>query len=274
MYQMKKLVLAMATAGMFSLASFHAQAAETDMNAQLTEVTQEGKVWTLIALDNHLNPFGIDIEITDGTATLTGSVASDVERDLVGQFTQGTQGVHTVDNQLTVSPPEADELNQPRLSEQVDDTTLTAMIKSKLLWNSNTEGLDINVTTAQAVVTLKGNPNSDEAMQLAEQIASNTKGVKQVNNQLKLSPTGPGTPEEQQVTGNVINDGWITSTVKSSFLYDKILDGLDIDVVTERGMVHLSGDVLDAAEKHQAIETARNTRGVRGVNASALRVAT
>ena len=71
----------------------------------------------------------------------------------------------------------------------------------------------------------------------------------------------------------MINDSWISNTVKSSFLYDKILDGLDITVVTERGMVHLSGVVLDSAEKQQAIEVARNTRGVRGVNANALRVA-
>ncbi len=275
MYQMKKLVLATAVAGMLGLSPLYVHAAETSMSTQLNEVTQEGKVWSVIALDRHLNPFGIDVEVKDGTATLTGSVESDLDRDLAGQLALGTEGVNAVDNQLIVNPPGAGEQSKPRLSQQVDDVTLTAVIKSKLLWNSHTEGLDINVTTEQGMVTLKGNANSEAAKTLAGQLAANTDGVAEVDNQLKVSAADSSSSKVKQAAssaGTVINDTWITSKVKSSFLYDNNLDGLDISVETEAGMVRLSGSVLSTEEKELAVETARNIRGVRGVVADALRI--
>ncbi len=275
MYQMKKMVLAMTTAGMLGLAPFHVQAAETDVGTQLTEATQEGKIWTLIALDRHLNPFGIEVEVKGHTATLTGSVESDIDRDLAEQLALGTEGVNEVDNQLTVTPSAADDQSKPQLSQQMDDATLTAMVKSKLLWNSNTEGLDINVTTTQGVVTLKGHAASDEAKKLAAQLATNTKGVKKVDNQLMVSASATSAAKVQQTAnsaGTVINDTWITSKVKSSFLYGSNLDGLDITVETKSGMVYLSGSVANAEKKQLAIETASSIRGVRGVDAAGLRV--
>ena len=275
MYQTNKLVLAMAAAGMLSLAPLHVQAAEADMSTQLTEMTQEGKVWTVIALGRHLNPLGIDVDVTNGTATLSGSVESDIDRDLAEQLALGTDGVKQVDNQLTVTPPAADQQSKPGLSQQMDDATLTAMIKSKLLWNSNTEGLDINVTTVQGVVALKGTANSAEARKLAGQLASNTKGVKKVDNQLKVSASPTTTAKVQQTANSattVISDTWITSKVKSSFLYSSNLDALDISVETKGGLVYLSGSVASSAEKQLATETVRNIRGVRAVNVDGLRV--
>ncbi len=266
MYPMKKLVLATAAASMLGLSSLAVHASETTLSTQAAEVTEEGKVWSVLALDRHLHPFGIDVDVKSGTATLTGSVESDLDRDLAGQLALVTKGVHTVDNQLTVNPPAADQQGKARLSQQVDDVTLTALIKSKLLWNTNTEGLEIHVTTKQGVVTLKGTANSAEAKTLAGQLAANTNGVLAVDNQLKVS----GTPSSS--AASAITDTWVTSKVKSSLLYESNLDGLDISVETLRGMVRLSGSVLSAEAKQFAISTARNIRGVRGVDAGALRI--
>ena len=275
MYQVNKIVLAMTAAGMLALAPIHAQAAEADMSTQLTELTQEGKVWTVIALDRHLNPFGIDVDVKNGTATLTGSVESDIDRDLAEQLALGTEGVNKVNNKLTLDPPKADQKPKPSLSQQMDDATLTAMVKSKLLWNSNTEGTDINVTTEQGVVSLKGVTNSDEARELAGQLAGNTKGVKNVDNQLNVSATATTSAQVQQkanTAGTAINDAWITSKVKSSLVYASNINGLDISVETKSGMVFLSGSVLSSEEKQLTIETARTIRGVRGVDADAISV--
>ncbi|MFG0382675.1 BON domain-containing protein [Pseudomonas sp. zbq_18] len=275
MYQMKKLALATLTAGVLGLSPLAAQAAEGDLGRQLSEARQEGSIWTAIALNRHLSPFSIDVDVENGVAVLTGKVESDIDRDLAGQLALGTEGVKKVDNRLLVDPDTQPRQQQSSLAQQFDDATLTAMVKSKLLWNSNTEGLDIDVDTQNGVVTLKGNARSAEAKELAGHLAQNTEGVERVNNHLSVSEADSTAAQAQQAaedTTRAISDAWITSKVKSSYLYDRQLDGLDISVETKAGMVELGGSVLSAAEKELAIETARNIRGVRGVDADALRI--
>lgn len=60
--------------------------------------------------------------------------------------------------------------------------------------------------------------------------------------------------------------------MKSSFLFNNSLDGLDISVDTKGGQVTLGGRVATSAEKDLAIEIAEDIRGVQGVNADSLQV--
>ncbi len=64
-----------------------------------------------------------------------------------------------------------------RSCQWADDATTTAEIKTRLLANSNTHGLQINVDTKADVVTLTGKVASTEEAALAEQIASNVESV-------------------------------------------------------------------------------------------------
>jgi osmotically-inducible protein OsmY len=57
-------------------------------------------------------------------------------------------------------------------------------VKSKLLGNPNTEGLQIDVDTRGDVVTLSGEVASPEEKALAEELTRNTGDVKTVRNQL------------------------------------------------------------------------------------------
>lgn len=66
------------------------------------------------------------------------------------------------------------------------DTAITAAVKSKLLANSSTSGMDIHVETNHGVVTLSGTVRSDAEKNLAERIARNTDGVTDVTNNLKV----------------------------------------------------------------------------------------
>ncbi len=277
MHHLKTLALATATAGLIGLAPFAAHAAQSDTSRELSEARQEGSIWTAFALNRHLNPFTIDVDVENGSAKLTGKVETDVERDLAEQIALGIDGVKEVDNQLTLDPAfEAKISTEPSLSQRFDDATLAATVKSKLLWNSNTEGLDIKVSAANGTVSLTGSAQSAEAKELAGRLAANTDGVREVNNLLSVSAVDSTAAKVQNAadkTAVAISDTWITSKVKSSFIYSRNLDGLNIFVDTQKGMVSLSGSVLSNAEKQLAIETARNIRGVRGIDADALRVA-
>jgi len=66
-------------------------------------------------------------------------------------------------------------------------------------------------------------------------------------------------------TGEVINDTWITTKVKTSFVDEDLLKGSDISVATNNHVVTLKGTVASAAGKARAVEIARTTDGVTKV---------
>jgi osmotically-inducible protein OsmY len=69
---------------------------------------------------------------------------------------------------------------------------LTARIKSQLLVNGNTAGLDINVDSNDGVVTLSGEVDSEQEKELAVRIAENTSGSKSVHDRLLVAESEAG----------------------------------------------------------------------------------
>jgi hyperosmotically inducible protein len=72
-------------------------------------------------------------------------------------------------------------------------------------------------------------------------------------------------------TGNAFTDSWITMKVHSQFIPEDALEGSDIDVDTNNGVVTLKGTVLTAAGRDRAVAIAKATDGVKSVT-SQLRI--
>lgn len=66
----------------------------------------------------------------------------------------------------------------------MDDTMITAKIKSKLATDDYVKATDINVETQNGVVQLSGFVDSQKAQDRAGQIAQSVKGVKSVKNNI------------------------------------------------------------------------------------------
>jgi osmotically-inducible protein OsmY len=273
---LKTLSLAVATALVLTQAPA-VFAAESDITSRLAAARQEGSIWTAFALNSHLSPFKLGVAVSQGTATLTGNVENQVDRDLAGQIAGDVEGIRKVDNQLKIDEKLGEQVPaRQSLAQRFDDATVTATIKSKLLWNTSTRDLQGSVDTQDGVVTLKGKAQTADAKQLAGTLAQNTKGVYQVNNLISLGAADTATTRAEtaaKTTEEALSDTWITSKVKASLLYSRSLDGLTINVETNTGMVKLSGAVASTEEKSVAQELARNVRGVRGVDADLLKVA-
>lgn len=185
-------------------ATFASAAQPTSPNANSIEARQDlkdawltGKIETLYTFTRPLNPFDIDTQVEDGVVHLTGSVESEVERDLAGELAKSVEGVTEVRNELKVAS--AASLSSARRAEReqlarqrtdmrrwVEDASTSAVVKSKLLANQNTKGLDIKVETRNRVVTLSGQVSSAEERQLAELLARNTDNVAEVRNELTV----------------------------------------------------------------------------------------
>jgi hyperosmotically inducible periplasmic protein len=145
----------------------------------------QGKIETVYLLNANLSSFSIDTDVKNGAVHLTGKVESSIDHDLAGELAKGIDGVVSVDNDLIVDATARSASKDGRsFAGWVEDATTTATIKSKLLSNSNTHGLKIDVDTRADVVTLSGTVTSAEEKQLAEQLARNSADVKDVQNRL------------------------------------------------------------------------------------------
>lgn len=252
-------------------------AAESTLTEQLAEARQEGSIWTAINLNRDLKPFRLSVDVEKGRAVLGGKVASEEQRELAGQVAMSVEGISAVDNQITVDPALANgEAPRSDAGQRWDDTALAARVKARLLVEKHVDGLDIKVTSKNGAVTLEGTAPTEEASQQASHLAAQTEGVASVDNRLKVQPqdsSGKKLEDSVNDAQAAVSDAWITSQIKAGLVARHALDGLSIGVATRDGVVSLSGTVPTDAERQELIDTARKTRGVRDVDASALKVA-
>jgi len=257
--QSRKLLLAAGAALMMTATSNIAVA------DNITDARQETQIWTTYVLSPYLRAHDIQVSVHNGKATLTGKVDEDVNKSLAKQIALGVNGIKEVDNQIVVVPDYLPPKRTERsFGELVDDATITAAVKSKLLWSKHTDGLAVEVDSKKGRVTLQGTADSGAAKDLAGNLAMNTRGVISVNNKLVIDENKPKT------VGQAISDTWITTKVMSTFRYSSNVSGSDIAVTTDKGVVSLSGKVDSGAERALAIELAQNVRGVQSVNSKGL----
>lgn len=146
------------------------------------------------------------------------------------------------------------------------DAGVTIKVKAKFAADDTVKAYQIDVDTANKVVTLKGNVETSAAKTMAVQIARDTEGVASVVDQLTVTAKPMATVDTPNPNLSDVTDPAITAAVKTRLLADPDVAGLKIDVDTQSGMVTLTGTVKTAAEKAEAMSIARDTTGVKGVN--------
>lgn len=246
----------------------------------LTDVRQEVQIWTTYALNPYLRADKLKVSVKDGKATLTGIVPEGVNKDLAKEIALGVEGIKDVDNQIEVmtEPKVLEKTSMTVFADTIDDATITATVKSKLLWSRYTDGFKTTVVTKSGRVDLTGSAESAAAKDLAGRLAMNTRGVVSVNNKLIVSGNKPADLDQvknavaaaSSETERTISDTWITTKVKSTLLYSSNISGSDVEVTTKSGVVSLAGHLSSGAEKALTIELAQNVRGVKSVESKGL----
>jgi osmotically-inducible protein OsmY len=70
----------------------------------------------------------------------------------------------------------------------IDDSAITAKIKTALIRDSEVRARDVNVTTYRGVVQLSGFVQDDNQVRRAGEVARSVEGVRQVYNDLRVAP--------------------------------------------------------------------------------------
>ena len=141
----------------------------------------------------------VNIEVKAGVVTLTGSVDSAEVIKGLGDTVSKIVGIKSVNNQLQVKPKEVEPVEEPvedpaeapveaPVGETLDDVAITAEVKNQLAQDKEVGALAIDVSTASQVVTLTGTVSTKEQSEKIAAVASQVRGVKEVNNQLAVKP--------------------------------------------------------------------------------------
>lgn len=264
----------LASAVLLSLSPYQAALAADKITSAIDDARQESQIWTSYALNPYLRSNDLKVTVQSGKAVITGKVDEKVNKELAGEIAKGVSGITDVDNQIVVEANYLPHFGGNSYGDKIDDASISAAIRSKLQWNKDVDAVGTEVTTKSGRVTLTGNADTQAAKDIANRLAMNTRGVTSVTNNLKIRST-PLTADEKaslkasEETHN-ISDSWITTKVKSSFMYSSNITGADIDVSTNNGIVTLTGKVSSGVERSLAIEIAQNIRGVKSVQSKAL----
>ena len=146
------------------------------------DLKAEKQVQAELQQDPDLKDNTIDVWISHGVATLTGTVDTKEERAKAARITRA-EGVARVDNQLRVESKNA--------KRAVSDDAVTADVFARYQRDDTLRHTDIGVTTTNGVVTLDGNVQSEDERQRAIDIARRSSGVRRVEDKLRVIEASP-----------------------------------------------------------------------------------
>jgi hyperosmotically inducible periplasmic protein len=149
--------------------------------------------------------------------------------------------------------------------ETTGDLYITSATKLRLLANSETPALDINVDTRNGTVTLFGIVPTAAAKTAAEAEAQKVSGVRAVKNELQVVATA-----KQDVVA--AEDADVEAAVEQALERRSDVTGTAIDVEVKNGVVRLTGSVPNDDARVTAATTARAIPGVKAVLWEDLRI--
>jgi hyperosmotically inducible periplasmic protein len=122
------------------------------------------------------------IAVQDGIVTLGGPADTLAQKELTGVYANEIEWVKSVNNNMIVqdSPPTLGD----KVSESIDDASITTQVKYALLSHKATSALDTKVTTNGGVSVITGKANSDAEKALVTRLAQDVRGVKSVSNNM------------------------------------------------------------------------------------------
>jgi osmotically-inducible protein OsmY len=150
------------------------------------------------------------------------------------------------------------------VKESSEDAATTSRVRTALLLSKHVSAFDIKVDTSRGEVTLTGQVPSEETKAVAEAIAQDTSGAKQVRNELTVNPGAARDPETERLAARIA-DLEIKTIINDGLLKSTELRDQRIEAQVNKCVVALNGTVETPNQKHAAEQIAWQAPGVQGV---------
>lgn len=198
--------------------------------------------------------YEITTTVENGEATLTGTVDSYQERELVKMVAKGVRGVTAIEDEIDVD-----------YKTDRADAEIKHEIEQALRWNTHVDNYLINVSVNDGKVALSGTVGSAAEKRMAETDAW-VAGVTSVDSS-KLSVEGWARDEKLRGDKYVVKSAdELRDAVKDALLYDPRVMSFNVDVDVAGSLVTLRGEVDNLKAKRAAEQDAKNTVGVSYVD--------
>jgi hyperosmotically inducible protein len=229
-----------------------AREATSSTGEKITDAWILTKVKAQFVGEDALEHSDINVDVRNNVVILKGTVASQAGKARAAEIARATEGVVRVQNDLTIGAAK----NATSASDMKDATHDARKSTKQAAREAND---DVKDTAREA---------KHDAKDAAHEAKHDTKdAAHEAKHDAKdtASTAGRETSEATGTAGQAVNDGWITTKVKSSFVGVDALDGSDIDVDTNGHVVTLRGTVPSEAARARAISLAKQVDGVRSV---------
>jgi osmotically-inducible protein OsmY len=226
---------------------------DVDFDAERADSAMEADIKERLRWDALVDDALIDVAVADSRAILSGTVGSAAERRRAESDAWVT-GIRAVDaKNLDVERWARDpDLRTSKYVRKSDDDIRLA-VETALSYDPRVASFDVHVDVTQGRVRLHGIVDNLKAKQAALRTAQNTVGVVDVSNYLRVRPS------------DGYSDATIDRSVRDALMRDALVDGGDIVVDVDGGVVKLYGAVDTVIEKGEAEELASRIAGVTDI---------
>jgi hyperosmotically inducible protein len=235
-----------------------AREATTSTGEKITDAWILTKVKAQFVGEDALEDSDINVDVREKVVILKGTVASAAGKARAERIAKTTEGVVRVDNRLTIGMADADN------DADVDDAAAGAATGAAA--TAREAGREAKQESKEA-----GREMKDAAADATDEVESETAEARREGREAgaeakqEAREAREETGEAVGTAGQAVNDGWITTKVKGSFVGVDVLEGSDIDVDTNNHVVTLKGTVPTTAARARAEELARKIEGVTSV---------
>ncbi len=190
----------------------------------------------------------INVRVAQGVVTLSGEVASALEKDWARSDAWGAGVTGVDDAQLAVR--RAPLLSRVQRETPLTDREVREDVLRAFAYDPRVMSTDVQVSVRQHVVTLAGAVPTLKAREEAVQVARNTGGVAKVIDRIAVKPPGARA------------DSDVASDINVAFGTSASLAGSRLAASVHGGRASLTGVVRDAYQKWLAGDLAARTPGV------------
>ena len=139
------------------------------------------KVKGVLAFHKNVSASDTEVSTQNGVVTLSGTAHTESQKQLTTEYAKDVDGVLEVRNNTVVTKHA-----HRSLGTKVDDSSITAQVKTTLLFHKSTHTLATKVVTKDGVVTLHGEAKNGAERDLVTKLTEDIEGVKHVNNRMSV----------------------------------------------------------------------------------------